>query len=77
MKRSTIVMRTDSVIIEALLGQSDALDAYAMLAQEAASEAKVLANRREELAHDALEAIADPAARAAAFAAMFNAPAKP
>jgi hypothetical protein len=77
MKESRIVMRTDSVIIEALLGQADALDAYAMVAQEAASDAKVLANVREELAHNALNAIADPAARAAAFAAMFNAPAKP
>jgi hypothetical protein len=77
MKETRIVMRTDSVIIEALLGQADALDAYAMVAQEAASDAKVLANVREELAHTALNAIADPGARAAAFAAMFNAPAKP
>ncbi|WP_237213731.1 hypothetical protein [Falsiroseomonas oryziterrae] len=77
MKASTIVMRTDSVVIEALLGQSDALDAYAMVAQEAASKAKVLANDREALGQKILADITDPEKRAAAFAAMFNAPAKP
>jgi hypothetical protein len=71
-KRTRIVMRTDSVIIEALLGQADALDSYAMLVQEAAAQSRVLANTRESQAQATLAAIADPQQRAAAFAAMFN-----
>ncbi len=78
LKKNRIVMKTDSVIIEALLGQADALDPYAMIVQESAAEARVLANSREKLAQDTLTAIQDPEKRAAAFAAMFNAvPAKP
>lgn len=71
-KRNRIVMRTDSVIIEALLGQSDALDSYAMMVQEAAAQSRVLANTRETQAQAMLAAIADPQQRAAAYAAMFN-----
>lgn len=77
MRQTSIVMRTDSVVIEALLGQADALDAYAMVAQEAASQAKQLANEREVLAQQTLAAISDAEKRAAAFAAMFNPPAQP
>jgi hypothetical protein len=77
-KRTRIVMRTDSVIIEALLGQADALDSYAMMVQEAAAQSRVLANAREAQAQATLAAITDPQQRAAAYAAMFNAkPAAP
>ena len=77
MQQSAIVMRTDSVIIEALLGQADALDGYAMVAQEAASQAKQLANAREALAQQTLAEISDAEKRAAAYAAMFNPPDQP
>ena len=59
-----ITMRTDSVIVEALLGQADALDAYAMEIQAAAANEKTLANRRTELILDTLAEIADPEKRA-------------
>jgi hypothetical protein len=67
-----IVMRTDSIVVEALLGQADALDPYAMETQRAEAEAKTLRNEREQLAHEDLEAIADPVQRAEAFKEMFN-----
>ncbi len=67
-----IVMRTDSVIVEALLGQSDALDNYAMEIQEAAATRETLANDRERMIITALEAIQDPGARAEAAAKLFG-----
>lgn len=59
-----ITMRTDSVIVEALLGQADALDAYAMEIQAAAANEKTLSNRRTELILATLAEIADPEKRA-------------
>lgn len=70
-------MQTDSVVVEALLGEADALDSYAMTSQRAEAEAKWLANRRLELAVDALEKITEPKARATAYAQMFNPPSAP
>jgi hypothetical protein len=46
----TIVMATDSVVVEALLGQSTALDEYSRDLQTEAIREKRLANDREELA---------------------------
>jgi hypothetical protein len=68
-----VTLRTDSVIVEALLGQADALDEYAMEMQRAEAEAKTLANEREKLAQEALTGISDAEERAEAFAAMFPA----
>lgn len=59
-----IVMRTDSVVVEALLGQADALDNYAMEIQEAAAEKESLANQRDRIILAALEQIDDPEKRA-------------
>jgi hypothetical protein len=59
-----ITMRTDSVVVEALLGQADALDAFAMEVQEAAATKDTLANTRERLILETLQAIDDPAQRA-------------
>ena len=70
-------MQTDSVVVEALLGEADALDSYAMTSQRAEAEEKWLENRRLELAIDALEKITEPKARAAAYAQMFNPPPPP
>ncbi|MGV8851043.1 MAG: hypothetical protein ACOH1M_00570 [Rhodoglobus sp.] len=66
-----IVMRTDSVIVEALLGESDALDAFAMEIQGAAATEKTLANQRESLIQDTLAEILDPEQRATLAAALF------
>jgi len=71
---SEITMRTDSVIVEALLGQADALDSYAMESQEAAAGARTLANRREELLHEALRAVTNPSERLALAAQLFGPP---
>lgn len=67
-----IVMRTDSVIVEALLGEADALDAFAMEIQAAAATEKTLQNQREVLIQETLAAIQDPEARAELAAKLFN-----
>jgi hypothetical protein len=59
-----ITMRTDSVVVEALLGQADALDPYAMEIQQAAATKETLANERERLILETLMAIKDPDTRA-------------
>ncbi|MBC8334477.1 MAG: hypothetical protein H8E29_04370 [Anaerolineales bacterium] len=75
LSEQTIVMRTDSVIVEALLGQADALDNYSMEIQEAAARKETLENERNELLLSTISAIANPKARARAAAALFNTPA--
>ncbi|MFE0630856.1 hypothetical protein ACFW3D_28340 [Streptomyces sp. NPDC058864] len=70
LKKDEIVLRTDSVVVEALLGQADALDVYAMASQEADAEAKLLANRQTRALIEALEGIADGKERLAALAAL-------
>ena len=51
----TRVMRTEGVIVEALLGQGNALDPYSMSLQEEAVRAKVLENKAlEDVAAQAL-----------------------
>ena len=72
LSEQTIVMRTDSVIVEALLGQADALDNYSMEIQEAAARKETIANERDELLIATLQAITDPEARANAAAALFH-----
>ena len=72
LSKQTIVMRTDSVIVEALLGQADALDNYSMEIQEAAAQKETLANKREKLFLSTLETIDDPEVRAKAAAALYN-----
>jgi hypothetical protein len=69
-----ITMRTDSVIVEALLGQADALDDYAMEIQAAAATARTLDNRRHALLLDTLAAVADPKERAELAAKLFAPP---
>lgn len=68
-----ITMRTDSVLVEALLGQADALDEYAMEVQKATATAKTLVNEREELIHSTTVNIADPEDRAEALANLIDA----
>lgn len=72
MSDQTVVMRTDSVIVEALLGESDALDDFAMEVQRAAATKQTLANQREQLLQDTVAAIGDPAQRAELAAALFR-----
>jgi hypothetical protein len=72
LKQRTIVVRTDSVAVEALLGQADALDNYAMQMQEAAANKETLANERERLAHEIIRSL-PPQDRVKAYAAFFGA----
>jgi hypothetical protein len=65
---SEVVLRTDSVVVEALLGQADALDEYAMASQKADAEAKSLVNDRTRLVNAALDALPLDASRVDAFA---------
>ncbi len=67
-----ITMRTDSVVVEALLGQADALDQYAMQIQAETANKLAMANQREALLHGVVEAIEDPVERARAAAALFR-----
>jgi hypothetical protein len=63
MSSRPIVMRTDSVLVEALLGQADALDNYAMEVQEAAATKQTLMNSREKIIQESLNQITDPEER--------------
>lgn len=56
LKEREIVMATDSVVVEALLGQSDALDDYSRDLQVEAIREKQLANQREVLAQQIIAA---------------------
>jgi len=67
-----IVMRTDSVLVEALLGEADALDEFAMEIQMATASERTLRNRRERLLQDTLEAVEDPVQRAELAARLFS-----
>jgi hypothetical protein len=49
MSANKYVMRTDGVIVEALLGQGDALDAYSHGLQDQAVRAKEMENRASEI----------------------------
>lgn len=83
---SKIVMQTDSLVIEALMGQAEALDEYAMERQRADSEAAALVNERTRIANDAatvnvaraqaiveaINAIPDARQRTKAYAEMFR-----
>jgi hypothetical protein len=75
MSELDLVMRTDSVIVEALLGQADALDDFAMEIQKAAAGERTLANEREQLIQQALLDVEDPERRAELAAQLFG-PAK-
>jgi len=72
LKEQTLVVRTDSVAVEALLGMADALDNYAMTMQEAAADKDTLANERERLAHEIIRALPTAEARAQAYKALFG-----
>lgn len=64
-------MRTDSLLVEALMGQADALDDYALGAQEADLGLKNALVERETIANAGLQGL-NGEQRAEAFHAMFN-----
>lgn len=73
------VMRTDGIVVEAILGQGEALDAYSVGLQTTAVEEKRTANRRAELELRQLEAAVDILQRkdeeaAAVYAQLFPPP---
>lgn len=77
------ILRTDSVIVDAVLGQGEALDCYNIRLQEAAATAQELQNTRyeveteqeasqHELALTILQGITDPAEAAEAYHRIFG-----
>ncbi len=66
------VLRTPSVIVDALLGQGEALDCYNQNLQEAAFDLAHLANRKQEQALQVVEAIDDPVERARLYNHVFG-----
>ncbi|MFN8668052.1 MAG: hypothetical protein U0164_12815 [Gemmatimonadaceae bacterium] len=51
LKERSVIMSTDSVVVESLLGVNSSLDAYSTALQNEAIREKKLANDREQLAH--------------------------
>ena len=66
------VLRTPSVIVDALLGQGEALDCYNQQLQQAAFDGAHLANRKLEQAIAVIDAIADPAEKARLYNHVFG-----
>ena len=60
------------MIVDALLGQGEALDCYNQQLQEAAVVAAQLANRKIEQAIAVIDAIADPAEKARLYNNVFG-----
>jgi hypothetical protein len=66
------VLRTPSVIVDALLGRGEALDCYNQHLQEAAVDGAHLANRKQEQAIAVIDGIADSAERAQLYNHVFG-----
>jgi len=66
------MLRTDSVVVDALLGQGEALDCYNMNLQNQAVIKTDLENKALKQQIDTLEAIADPVERANAYKKVFG-----
>jgi hypothetical protein len=71
LRRDKVVLRTDTIIVEALIGQADALDDYALEAQQADAGAKTLANEQQQLVNEALKQLG-PDERVAGYTEMFR-----
>lgn len=68
----TAVLRTDSVIVDSLLGQGEALDCYNSRLQEAAANAAELENEKTEQAMAIINSIADAKDKADAYRKVFG-----
>lgn len=66
------VLRTPSVIVDAVLGQGEALDCYNQHLQEAAFDGAHLANARTRQAIAVIDGIADPAEKARLYNHVFG-----
>lgn len=66
------IVRTPSVMVDALLGQGEALDCYNMQLQEAAYTSAQLANRKTAQALAIIDAISDPVQKVAAYKRIFG-----
>lgn len=68
------ILRTESVIVDSLLGQGEALDCFNMKVQDAEGQHLYLENERVNLGLETLRAVTDPGQRAELYAKMFNPP---
>lgn len=66
------VLRTPALIVDALLGQGEALDCYNQHLQEAAFDGAILANRKLEQQMALIDAIADPMEKATQYNHVFG-----
>ncbi len=66
------VLRTPSVIVDAMLGRGEALECYHQNLQEAALEGAHLANRKTEQAIAVIDAIEDPSEKAKLYNHIFG-----
>jgi hypothetical protein len=65
-------LRTDSLIVDALLGQGEALDCFNASGQQLSIEKERLENEKMRLILETLSAITDPTERASAMAKLLN-----
>jgi hypothetical protein len=68
------MLQTNNVVVDALLGQGDALDEYNVQLQAAAVDKAHLANAEEQLAVSTVEGVVDPGKRVDAYGSIFNPP---
>jgi len=68
----TYVLKTDSVIVDSLLGQGEALDCYNARLQEAAADAAELENQKTTSALAIVAEISDPEKKTEAYRKLFG-----
>ncbi|MBL4709922.1 MAG: hypothetical protein JKY48_15930 [Flavobacteriales bacterium] len=66
------ILKTPSLVVDALLGQGEALDCYNMKLQEAATVQAELSNKEKEQAMKIIEAIVDPKEKASLYKKVFG-----
>jgi hypothetical protein len=66
------ILPTDSVIVDSLLGQGEALDCYNMKLQEAATQNAVIDNNIKLQMLDIINKITDPIAKTEAYKKVFG-----
>jgi hypothetical protein len=66
------ILRTPSVVADALLGQGEALDCFNAHVQEAKTQQMYLEAQKLDTALSILNGITDPVQKADAYAKMFN-----
>lgn len=72
LKRDKVTLRTDSVIVEALLGEVDALDEYAMRIQKASAEEREIKNDNHKILKEVILSLKDDKAKIELLLKLLN-----